>query len=114
MALSPGRTLQVDMPLRLTDSNSPSPKRVASPHFDGGTPQKLIGSAALPASPSPRRRRSASVRHRPCVPAHAHLLSPDTDPACACAAVRQPEGHQATVAAGGTRAALRALQQPCR
>ena len=48
------------MALRLTDSNSPSPKRSASPPYEGGTPQKLLG--ALPPSPSPRRRRSAAVR----------------------------------------------------
>lgn len=64
LPLSPGRsTSQADMALRLTDSNSPSPKRAASPQFDGGTPQKLVGSGKLPPSPSPHhRRRSGTVR----------------------------------------------------
>lgn len=62
LPLSPGRTSQADTALRLTDSNSPSPKRAASPQFDAGTPQKLVGSGKLPPSPSPHRRRSGTVR----------------------------------------------------
>jgi hypothetical protein len=108
------RPSQADTALRLTDSNSPSPKRASSPQSHSGTPQKLVGSGKLLASPSPRRRRSGTVRastaYATTLPKSRHarpstctgyLTSRILATYAGDSAVRQPEGHQAALAERG-------------